>query len=141
MISSSDNFSLQYSGTLKVGENLQSGRTAEYTVTIIPASNVYYEDGFAKFTNGAGAASTATWDVVKDKDDENAQQVQAVQELSELGSGKIYGYDSAYDNSTKFSMGSAHKVTVTSSMLTGWKNDSLSAWPTAKFSFKGTSLT
>lgn len=60
-------------------------------------------------------------DVVKDKDDENAQQVQAVQELSELGSGKIYGYDSAYDNSTKFSMGSAHKVTVTSSMLTGWK--------------------
>lgn len=35
-------------------------------------------------------------------------------------------------------MGSAHKVTVTSSMLTGWKNDSLSAWPTAKFSFKGT---
>lgn len=138
MISSSDNFSLQYSGTLKVGENLQSGRTAEYTVTIIPASNVYYEDGFAKFTNGAGAASTATWDVVKDKDDENAQQVQAVQELSELGSGKIYGYDSAYDNSTKFSMGSAHKVTVTSSMLTGWKNDSLSAWPTAKFSFKGT---
>lgn len=138
MISSSDNFSLQYSGTLKVGENLQSGRTAEYTVTIIPASNVYYEDGFAKFTNGAGAASTATWDVVKDKDDENAQQVQAVQELSELGSGKIYGYDSAYDNSTKFSMGSAHKVTVTSSILTGWKNDSLSAWPTAKFSFKGT---
>jgi len=138
MISSSDNFSLQYSGTLKVGENLQSGRTAEYTVTIIPASNVYYEDGFAKFTNGAGAASTATWDVVKDKDDENAQQVQAVQELSELGSGKIYGYDSAYDNSTKFSMGSAHKVTVTSSMLTGWKNDSLSAWPTATFSFKGT---
>lgn len=89
MISSSDNFSLQYSGTLKVGENLQSGRTAEYTVTIIPASNVYYEDGFAKFTNGAGAASTATWDVVKDKDDENAQQVQAVQELSELGSGKF----------------------------------------------------
>lgn len=136
MISSSDNFSLQYRGTLKVGENLQSGETAKYTVTIIPASNVYYEDGFAKFTNGAGAASTGTWDVVKD--DENAQPVQANQALSELGSKAIYGYDSAYNNSTKFSMGSAHKVTVTSSMLTGWKNDSLSAWPTAKFSFKGT---
>lgn len=134
MISSSDNFSLQYSGTLKVGENLQSGETAKYTVTIIPASNVYYEDGFAKFTNGAGAASTATWNVVKD--DENAQPVQANQALSELGSKAIYGYDSAYDNSTMFSMGSAHKVTVTSSMRNGWSE--LSAWPTAKFSFKGT---
>lgn len=134
MISSSDNFSLQYSGTLKVGENLQSGETAEYTVTIIPASNVYYEDGFAKFTNGAGAASTATWDVVKD--DENAQPVQANQALSELGSKAIYGYDSAYNNSTKFSMGSAKTVTVNSGMLNGWNETS--AWPTATFTFKGT---
>lgn len=134
MISSSDNFSLQYRGTLKVGENLQSGETAEYTVTIIPASNVYYEDGFAKFTNGAGAASTATWDVVKD--DENAQPVQANQALSELGSKAIYGYDSAYNNSTKFSMGSAKTVTVNSGMLNGWNETS--AWPTATFTFKGT---
>lgn len=134
MISSSDNFSLQYRGTLKVGENLQSGETAEYTVTIIPASNVYYEDGFAKFTNGAGAASTATWDVVKD--DENAQPVQANQALSELGSKAIYGYDLAYNNSTKFSMGSAKTVTVNSGMLNGWNETS--AWPTATFTFKGT---
>lgn len=134
MISSSDNFSLQYRGTLKVGENLQSGETAKYTVTIIPASNVYYEDGFAKFTNGAGAASTATWDVVKD--DENAQPVQANQALSELGSKAIYGYDSAYNNSTKFSMGSAKTVTVNSGMLNGWNETS--AWPTATFTFKGT---
>lgn len=132
MISSSDNFSLQYRGTLKVGENLQSGETAKYTVTIIPASNVYYEDGFAKFTNGAGAASTATWKKVGD-------EASANQALSELGKDpNAYGFDPAYnkDNSATFSVGSAHKVTVTSSMRDGWSE--LSAWPTAKFSFKGT---
>lgn len=31
------------------------------SVNIIPASNVYYEDSLASFTNGSGAASGATW--------------------------------------------------------------------------------
>lgn len=39
------------------------------------------------------------------------------------------------------SMGTAHKVTVTSEMLAKWeKNDTTSAWPTAQFTFKGTSF-
>lgn len=132
MISSSDNFSLQYSGTLKVGENLQSGETAKYTVTIIPASNVYYEDGFANFVDGQNTASKAKWEVV-------GKETTANQALSELGKDPYaYGYDPAYnkENSATFSMGSAHKVTVTSGMLTDWNNDS--AWPTASFTFKGT---
>lgn len=104
----------------------------KFAVTIIPASNVYYEDGFANFNNGQNTASKAKWEVV-------GKETTANQALSELGKDPYaYGYDPAYnkENSATFSMGSAHKVTVTSGMLTDWNNDS--AWPTASFTFKGT---
>lgn len=121
-----DNFQVVYKGTnLDTKEN----GTATFTVSIIPASNVYYEDGFAKFNDGQNTASKAKWEVV-------GKETTAYQALSELGSGEIYGYDDAYENSTMFSMGTAHKVTVTSTMRDGWNE--LSAWPTATFSFKGT---
>ena len=106
-----------------------NGGQSATAINVIPASNVYYEDGFAKFNGGQNTASKAKWEVV-------GKETTAYQALSELGSGKIYGYDGAYENSTMFSMGSAHKVTVTSAMRDGWNE--LSAWPTATFSFKGT---
>lgn len=113
------------------GKNLTTSNVGEikFTVEIIPASNVYYEDGFAKFVSGKNTASGAKWEVV-------GNETSVSQALSELGDKNIYGYDAAYINSTEYSMGSAHKVTVTSAMRNGWT--SLSAWPTAKFSFKGT---
>ena len=121
-----DIFWIKYTGknltTSDVGE-------IEFTVEIIPASNVYYEDGFAKFVSGKNTASKAKWEVV-------GKETTAYQALSELGDKNIYGYDAAYVNSTEYSMGSAHKVTVTSTMRDGWNE--LSAWPTATFSFKGT---
>ena len=133
MIDGSDNFSLQYSGTLKIGEQEkpQSGQTAKYTVTIIPASNVYYEDSFATFVGGKNTASAAQWSV-------EGTETSANQALEQLGGEKnnVYGYDPAYADSTMFSMGSAHTVKVTSDMLNGWNDDS--AWPTASFTFKGT---
>lgn len=124
----SDTFAIHYSGEIELDDGLKHD-SIDYSVEIIPASNVYYEDGFAKFNGGQNSASAAKWEVV-------GKETTAYQALSELGSGKIYGYDDAYENSTMFSMGSAHKVTVTSTMRDGWNE--LSAWPTATFSFKGT---
>lgn len=110
------------------------------TVYIIPATNVYYEDSFAKFNDGAGAAENATWTPVYDPGTDantNANTNQALEALGEKTNHKVYGYDPAYQNSTMFSMGSARKVTVTSDMATNW-NNATSAWPTAQFTFKGT---
>ena len=124
-----DIFSVNYSGT-----NLQTSSPdgINFTIEVIPATSVYYEDSFAKFANGKNTASGAKWEVV-------GKETTAYQALSELGKDPYaYGYDPAYnkENSATFSMGSAHKVTVTSGMLTDWNNDS--AWPTASFTFKGT---
>ena len=106
----------------------------EKTLTIIPASNVYYEDSLATFTDGSGAASGADWKLVGTATDE---QKSATQALEQLGSSGIYGKDAAYNSSSMLSMGTAHKVTVTAAMLAKW-DDTTSAWPTAQFTFKGT---
>lgn len=108
--------------------------TLEKTLTIIPASNVYYEDSLATFTDGSGAASGADWSIVGTATDE---QKSATQALEQLGSSGIYGKDAAYNSSSMLSMGTAHKVTVTADMLAKW-DDTTSAWPTAQFTFKGT---
>lgn len=108
-------------------------RTLTKRVNIIPASNVYYEDSFAHFENGAGAAAAATWGKV------GTEKTGVYQALEELGGRKnVYGYDKAYDDCTTFSMGSAHTVNVTSDMAANWNSYADSAWPTATFTFKGT---
>ena len=119
--------------------------TLEKTLTIIPASNVYYEDSLAAFTNGKGVALGADWSIVDSNGNEGATEKTGVyQALQELGKGNNrtpYGYDDKYnkENSSMLSMGTAHKVTVTSAMLANWeKNDTTSAWPTASFTFTGT---
>ena len=115
--------------------------TLEKTLTIIPASNVYYEDSLATFTDGSGVAQNAVWSTVGNDDKVPTEQTDVYQALEELGKGErnVYGYDEQYNNSSKLSMGTAHKVTVTSAMLANWeKNDTTSAWPTAQFTFKGT---
>lgn len=108
-----------------------------FTANIIPATNVYYEDSFAKFTNGSGAAEGATWAPVYDPGTDANTNANTTQALEALGNKtNVYGYDHAYQNSTMFSMGSAQKVTVTSDMVTNWTDTS--TWPTAQFTFKGT---
>ena len=132
MIGGQDTFGLQYSGTLVTGNNtVQEGQTAKYSITIMPASNVYYEDSFVKVNNGEGKAAGAIWGV--DGETESANQT-----LSALGSEAIYGYDAAYANSTKFSMGSAQKVTVEKAMTEGTWDNTTDKWPTATFTFTGT---
>ena len=112
------------------------------SVNIIPASNVYYEDSLASFANGKGVAENAKWSTV-DNDDQTTTKdggTDVYQTLEELGKSGVYGYDGAYnkDNSSMLSMGTAHKVTVTSEMLKNWKDHADSAWPTASFTFTGT---
>lgn len=110
------------------------GKKLVQNVYIIPASNVYYEDSLAAFTSGTGAAKDAKWSIDGQATDE---QKSATQALEQLGSSGIYGNDDAYNSSSKLSMGTAHKVTVTADMLAKW-DDTTSAWPTAQFTFKGT---
>lgn len=116
--------------------------TLEKTLTIIPASNVYYEDSLATFTDGSGAASGADWKLVDNKGAETTEGTAPTQALQQLGDKAIYGNDVAYNeaNSSMLSMGTAHKVTVTADMANteAWKEQPASAWPTAQFIFKGT---
>lgn len=129
-IDGSDRVTVTYSGT-----NKDTGKddSATYNLTIIPATSVYYEDSFATFTDGTGNASAATWSTDKDG---TAAKATTTQALSALGSKDVYGHDTAYADSTKLSMGSARKVTVSAGMVKDWTENS--AWPTATFTFKGT---
>ena len=126
-IDGQDDINVTYYGTNS--ENKPDN--ASYTVSMIPASTVYYEDSFVTFTNGAGAAAGATWST-------DGTTTEANQKLQVLGSKEIYGYDEAYEDSTTFSMGSAQMVTVDANMAADWDTIANSAWPTATFTFKGT---
>ena len=113
----------------------------EKTLTIIPASNVYYEDSLAAFTNGKGAASGADWSIVGNNGNAATEKTGVYQALEELGKhSNVYGHDGAYNSSSMLSMGTAHKVTVTAAMLEAYNggNKDNFAWPTAQFTFKGT---
>lgn len=131
-IDGEDNFSVRYMGNITTDTGTQTGQV-DYSIKVIPATSVYYEDSFATFNPGAGAAADAKWSI--DKDD-TAAKMETNQALSALGAKDIYGYDKAYKDSTKLSMGSARKVTVSTDMASGWTENS--AWPTATFTFKGT---
>lgn len=131
-IDGEDNFSVRYMGNITTDTGTQTGHV-DYSIKVIPATSVYYEDSFATFNPGAGAAAEAKWSIDKDN---TATKVETNQALSALGAQDIYGYDEAYKDSTKLSMGSAHKVTVSTDMAKTWTPTS--QWPTATFTFKGT---
>lgn len=122
---------------LDVTYNMGSSNvTLQKTLTIIPATSVYYEDSFATFTNADGKTGVSNkpgkgfWTTVNDG---TSQSENVKQALEALGSKKnVYGYDDAYANSSKFSMGSATKVTVDANTANNGQ------WPTATFTFRGT---
>lgn len=113
MLSEQESFTVEVKGT-KDGKT----STVAYIVTIIPASTVYYEDNFVKFSGSWEQAGKTETD--------------AVQHLDELGKtgANNYGYDAIYKNSSEYSLGSAMMTTVDSST----NNNP----PTATFTFKGT---
>lgn len=131
--------SKQESFTVEV-KDTKDDKPVAYIVTIIPASTVYYEDNFASFTDGTGKAADAKWSIVGNDgnvtEDKSTSKNQALTELGKMDADAVYGHDAAYADSTKLSMGSAHKVTVNANMVKDWTDGS--AWPTATFTFKGT---
>ena len=131
-IDGEDNFSVRYMGNITTDNGTRTDKV-DYSIKVIPATSVYYEDSLATFNPGAGAAADAKWSIDKDN---TAAKVETNQALSALGAQDIYGYDEAYKDSTKLSMGSAHKVTVSADMAKTWTPTS--QWPTATFTFKGT---
>ena len=107
--------------------------TVTFIVTIIPASTVYYEDSFAKFNSGKYTANSVENKV--EWGTEGTTKNNVTQALEALGSKQnVYGYDPAYNSSTQYSLGSAHKVTVSAQMAA----DTNVVWPSATFTFKGT---
>lgn len=117
-----------------------SNEIKSFSFHVIPATSVYYEDSFASFTNGTGNASEAKWSIVDNNGnvtaDQSASQNQTLTELGKMSADAVYGHDAAYADSTKLSMGSAHKVTVSKDMYV--KGDTTTTWPSATFTFKGT---
>lgn len=111
-------------------------------VYIIPATSVYYEDSFATFTNADGTKNVAQVDNagkgIWTKVTDGTTQTSVNQALEALGgttnTKHVYGYDPAYAGSSKFSMGSATKVTVAADTYKEGKTQ----WPTATLTFKGT---
>lgn len=118
------------------GKDVTKNGTVSYKVSIIPATSVYYEDSFASFTDGTVNAADAKWKTDTDDTGAKVTTTQALTELGKMSPDDVYGHDTAYADSTKLSMGSAHKVTVSKDMYV--KGDTTTTWPTATFTFKGT---
>ena len=115
--------------------NLENDQNYYYsTVTVIPATTVYYEDSFVDFYDVGSSAKKTAFTQTTESDAmgewyvEGDANTTAEQALSKLGDKAIYGYDPAYNNSTMFSMDSAKKVTVNTN----------GQYAQAKFTFKGT---
>lgn len=104
------------------------------TVTVIPATTIYYEDSFVTFTNGSqDSETTMRWT----QEGTPTEATQAEDRpgrfsLSSIDANNVYGYDQAYRNCSQYSLGSAKKVTL--NMAT---SDNV-VWPTAQFTFCGT---
>lgn len=131
-----DTFTLMF--TYQNSDNTTTSEKA-FNVTVIPASNVYYEDtkSFMTFENGQGVAENAKWTEEFDADKNAAIDSKQIAEIVGEANNNVYGYDLTYDNCTMFSLGRAHKVTVSADMVNNW-SDQTDAWPTAEFTFKGT---
>lgn len=104
------------------------------TVTVIPATTIYYEDSFVSYSVWNNSDDTQNEELAKQWKDTSdaADKTQAEDRpgefsLSYADANNIYGYDGAYTDMAQYSMGSAKKVTV---------NEDLYA--EAQFTFWGT---
>ena len=99
-------------------------------VTIVPATTIYYEEGFVKFSGENGA-----WREVVDsvgKIPYQSQDRPTIGKMTEdLDADNLYGFDPAYENCATYSLGRAMMTTVNADPNGG-------AWPTATFTFTGT---
>jgi len=106
------------------------------SVSIVPASNVYYEDDFADIVyetkqNGV-VIETSKWNVVFD----DGETVKDGNE--ETANGSIHGWEASLEDDTQFSDGSAHVGTSVTEKDEEGKNKTTTA--TATFFFTGTGV-
>lgn len=130
-------FGYEVTGTTEVDGTITT-KYIRSTVTVIPATTIYYEDNFSNsdgtsyitYNNGV-----SEWKLVGE-----GVSGTVVQDTDYVGSGNNYGYDSHYDNCATFSLDQAHMVTVTKAQYESILADSTKTktWPTASFSFTGT---
>ena len=119
-------------------------------VTVVPATNIYYEEDFFEgyeggisYTDGKtasnfdnSAAGYGSWITVTDGEKAGNQSADLVGDAN----ANSYGYDPAYDRSTTFSNGTARKVTVSekNNPNSKFSGGSGASWPKLRFSFTGT---
>ena len=92
------------------------------TVTVIPATTIYYEDSFVKYdsftwdydANAWAARASSLWSIATDgKDHSNAVQGEdRPGKYALTDANNIYGYDGVNLSMSQYSLGSAHKATV-----------------------------
>ena len=107
-----------YESDVNYYENGTLITTSMYSsVTVIPATTVYYEDSFVTYTNSGKADGTyGTWA----QEGTTLNKTQATDRPGEnklnaaYDADNVYGYDAAYSTSSTYSMGSAMKVKVKS---------------------------
>ena len=112
------------------------------TISVIPATTVYYEDDFGGNEENGGIyiQYSGDWYTI----DDNGNKVEGVtantdtddrQDRGEVGQGNIpYGYDSSYENSTKFCNGTAATAEGKTVLIDGKPVSNA----TATFTFTGT---
>lgn len=99
------------------------------TLTIIPATTIYYEDEFVDLssytwsydTNGWVKKETSGWTVVTDETYVEGEDITQAEDRPDdvnyafdtvIDANNIYGYDGAYDECSQYSLGSAVKAHV-----------------------------
>lgn len=105
------------------------------TITVIPAANMYFEEGFLTFENSSAATDTlGVWTDVGTADPDAPQSVDrpGFNNLASLDANNVYGYDPSYTTCTTFSNGGAKAVTVNLDL------GNPRTAPTATFTFTGT---
>ena len=108
-----------------------SGKYYYSTLTVIPATTIYYEDNFAGITyetyDKDDNLVTNVWTLAGTNIEKfQGQDIPNFTDL-EVDANNIYGFDSAYSAMTQYSMGSARYATVTADR-----------YATAEFDFWGT---
>ena len=105
-----------------------AGMTGYYynSVTVIPATTIYYEDSFAQYHTYEYDSSSFKyvlsnqnkWSLAKDENYSSLQGSHQDEDrpgslgMPQIDADNLYGFDSAYDNCSQYSMGSAMKFTA-----------------------------
>ena len=105
------------------------------TITVIPATNMYFEEGFLTYEHSSAATDTlGVWTDVGAADPNAPQSVDrpGFNNLSSLDANNVYGFDPSYTTSTTLSNGGGKAVTV------NYELGNPQTAPTASFTFTGT---